>query len=251
MNSQRSREERIHERLQRGALPLAAPTAIIEATTNDAICYGCLEANADARIGDEAWHRLCALYWQGRSEAARGERIPHTAAGPGITPARSRWVIVVPVGRADQYAALRRRFGRSPWVDVVVDRRREERPQAVDRRTAHHDKTNQSSAPAFRLAYDLDGCNAYEATSPEAGRCPDCGVLVSLELPRFAEPPVRLELMLRHERTAHGVRHVGEVHSLSASGRILLSTRLLGRVNREDARGDADEGPHRLPPASP
>ena len=215
MNSQRLREQRIEERLQGGALALATPSDRVQATpTSDKVCHGCLEPNADARVGDQA--------------------------GPGITPARSRWVIVVPVGRADRYAALRRRFGRSPWVDVVMDRRRGERSPhdvggaVVERRAASRRKPVSNAptpAPRFRLAHQLEGCDVYEATSPESGRCPDCGVVVSLELPRFAEPPVRLELVLRHEPTAHGVRHVGECQSLSATGRVLLSMRLVGRVS--------------------
>ena len=243
MNAQRLREQRIEERLQGGALALATPSDRVQATpTSDKVCHGCLEPNADARVGDQPWHLLCGLYWQGRSEVVRSERIPHTPAGPGITPARSRWVIVVPVGRADRYAALRRRFGRSPWVDVLIDRRRGEQPPhdlggaMVERRTAPRRKTV-TNAPTpesrFRLAHQLEGCDVYEATSPESGRCPDCGVVVSLELPRFAEPPVRLELVLRHEPTAHGVRHVGECQSLSATGRVLLSMRLVGRVSSE------------------
>jgi hypothetical protein len=90
-----------------------------------------------------------------------------------------------------------------------------------------------TSAARFRLAHQLEGCDVYEATSPESGQCPDCGVFVSLELPRFAEPPVRLELVLRHEPTAHGVRHVGECQTMSATGRVLLSMRLVGRVSSE------------------
>jgi hypothetical protein len=243
MNSQRLREQRIEERLQGGALALATPSDRVQATpTSDKVCHGCLEPNADARVGDQPWHLLCGLYWQGRSEVVRSERIPYTPAGPGITPARSRWVIVVPVGRADRYAALRRHFGRSPWVDVVMDRRRGERSPhdvsgaVVERRTASRRKPVSNAptpAPRFRLAHQLEGCDVYEATSPESGRCPDCGVVVSLELPRFAEPPVRLELVLRHEPTAHGVRHVGECQSLSATGRVLLSMRLVGRVGSE------------------
>ncbi len=205
---------------------------------SDAPCHGCLEPAVDARGGDQLWHHLCALYWQGRSESVRSERIPHTPAGSGITPARSRWVIVVPVGQADTYAALRRRFGRSPWVDVVMDRRRGERRQhdgvvQIERRTARRRKAVANvptQEPAFRLAHQFEGCDVYEATTSESGRCRDCGVLVSLELPRFAEPPVRLELVLRHEPTVQGVQHVGEFQSLSATGRILLSTRLLGCV---------------------
>jgi hypothetical protein len=255
MNSQRLREQRIDERLQGGALALATPSDTVQATpTSDAVCHGCLGPNADARVGDQPWHQLCGLYWQGRSEAVRSERIPHTPAGPGITPARSRWVIVVPVGRADTYAAFRRRFGRSPWVDVVVDRRRTDACHGdagvptVERRTAPRRKGTRNPVPApeslFRLAHQLEGCDVYEGTFPESGRCPDCGVLISLELPRFAEPPVRFELVVQHERTAQGVRHIGELQSLSATGRVLLSTRLVGRVSREDVKGGRDEPRH-------
>jgi hypothetical protein len=171
-----------------------------------------------------------------------------------MTPARSRWVIVVPVGRADTYAALRRRFGRSPWVDVLMDRRRGERRHGdaglptVERRSSPRRKVVESPAHTgevlFRLVYQLDGCDVYEATTLESGPCPDCGVLVSMELPRFAEPPVRLELVVRHESTAHGVRHVGELQSSSATGRLLLSTRIVGRVSREPTTRNRHEPYH-------
>ena len=144
----------------RWGLGACAPSDSVQATpTSDRVCHGCLEPNADAPVGDLPWHRLCGLYWQGRSEVVRSERIPHTPAGPGITPARSPWVIVVPVGRADRYAALRRRFGRSPWVDVVRDRRRGERPPhevggaVVERRTASRRKTvTNASTPEPRFS---------------------------------------------------------------------------------------------------
>ena len=251
MSSQRMREQRIDERLQAGVLAFATASDRVEAApSSGAQCHGCQESNADARGGDQPWHHLCALYWQGRSEAVRSERIRHTPAGPGITPARSRWVIVVPVGLGDTYASLRRRFGRSPWVDVVLDRRRGERRQhdgvvPVERRTARRRiaaANGHTEEPAFRLAHRFEGCDVYEATTPESGRCPDCGVLVSLELPRFAEPPVRLQLVLRHEPAPQGVRHVGELQSLSATGRGLLSTRLVGCI-----AGAAD---HDLPAAA-
>ena len=109
------RELRIEDRLQAGDLALATPRDTLGATPpTDALCHGCQEPDSDARVGNQAWHQLCGLYWQGRSEAVRSDRIPYTPAGRGLKPARSRWVIVVPVGRAETYTALRRRFGRSP-----------------------------------------------------------------------------------------------------------------------------------------
>jgi hypothetical protein len=239
---QRVREQRIEEGLQVGTLVPARSFDTVQPTsTTDIPCLGCREPAADARVGEQPWHRLCALYWQGRSERLRGQRIPHTQWGAGITPARSRWVIVVPVGRAETYAALHRRFGRSPWIEVVIDRRRGERRHDqseahLERRTTQRRgavRDDPAGTTRFRLAYQVDGCDVYEATTPESGSCPECGVPVTFELPRFAEPPVRLELVIRHESTPTGSRHVGELQSFSPTGRVLLSTWLVGRTRTE------------------
>jgi hypothetical protein len=243
VSSQRIRERRIVERFHAGALALASPSDTVQSTPRGgAPCYGCLEPDADVHVGNRSWHALCVLVWQGRSETLRGHRIPHSQPGPGITPVRSRWVIVVPVGRPDTYAALRRKFARSPWVDVVMDRRRGERQPdggvvpAGERRTAGRRKTaapDPASEPAFRLAHRDDGREVYESTAPESGRCPECGALVSVELPRFVEPPVRLELLVRHEATRAAARHVVELQSLSPTGRVLVATRIAGQTRTE------------------
>ena len=241
MSSQRDREQRIVDRLHTGALPLAGPSDT--AHPNPRVtgrCYGCTEPEADVEVRDQPWHAICAIFWQGRSATLRDQRIPHTQPGAGFTPARPRWVIVVPVDRPDTYKALRRSFARSPWVDVVVDRRRGDRrqdgaaPQTVERRMAGRRTVEREPAegPAFRLAHRGPGSEVYESTSPESLNCPDCGALVSVELPRFVEPPVRLELVVLHEpvpaeRTA---RHVVELQSFSPTGRELLATRLAGRT---------------------
>jgi hypothetical protein len=61
-----------------------------------------------------------------------------------------------------------------------------------------------------------------------------CGATVSVDLPRFAEPPVRLELNVLHERVPPDrARHVVELQSLSATGRVLLATRLFARTGTE------------------
>ena len=103
-----------------------------------------------------------------------------------VIPERSRWVLVVRVDRPEVVPALRRTFAMSAWVDVVVDRRRSERRQdaarvAGERRVAGRRSADGDPAqtPPFRLAHRADGFEAYEATGPAPGRCPECGAMVS------------------------------------------------------------------------
>jgi hypothetical protein len=158
-----------------------------------------------------------------------------------VTPERPRWTIVTRVDRAEVYPTLARSFARSVWVAVVVDCRRGERRRhqevpEIDRRLAARRGSDQHPAQvqAFRLARKGDGFEIFEATGPEPGRCPVCGATVSVDLPRFAESPVRLELNVLHERVPPDrARHVVELQSLSATGRVLLATRLFARTGTE------------------
>jgi hypothetical protein len=60
--------------------------------------------------------------------------------------------------------------------------------------------------------------------------------MVSAEMPRFAEPPARLELAVVHEIIqADRARHVVEPQTLSATGRVLLASRLFIRTRSESA----------------
>jgi hypothetical protein len=150
-------------------------------------------------------------------------------------------MVVARVDRPDVYPALQRSFARSAWVMVVVDRRRTQRRQrqlgpALDRRRGGRRGSDQrrGPGPGFRLTHRGDGFEVYEATRLEPGRCPQCGTLVRVELPRFAEPPIRLELIVVHEPIAlDRVRHVVELQSLSATGRVLLASRLFVRPGTE------------------
>ena len=159
----------------------------------------------------------------------------------GVTPERPRWVIVTRVDRPEVYPKLQGSFAGSPWVEVVIDRRLGERRNgtsapARDRRLAGRRSTDQDPAqtPAFRLAHWGNGFEAYEATGPVPGRCPKCGAMVSVELPRFPEPPVRLEITVVHEPVQPDrSRHVVELQSYSATGRVLLASRLFARTRIE------------------
>ena len=136
---------------------------------------------------------------------------------------------------------LQRSFAGSPWVEVVVDRRRGERRHgttegAGEQRLAGRRSADQDPAqtPPFRLAQRGDGFEAYEATAPVAGRCTACGAMVSVEMPRFSEPPARLDLTMVHEAIPPGrARHIVELQSFSPTGRVLLTSRMFVRTGTE------------------
>lgn len=242
MNSQRAREDRIVERLASGALspesasdPAKAGRAPLKIQPGDGPCRGCDERAADIRVGDHLWHHLCFLFWQGRSEARR-ER---------VTPERSRWVIVAAANRPGTYPVLRSTFAGSAWVDVVIDRRQGDRRQRSPKHRAGDDRrvagrrsmdTDAAQVPPFRLAQQGDGFAVYEATDSVACRCPQCGAMVSVEMPRFVEPPVRLDLTVVHEPIQPDrARHVVDLQSFSATGRELLASRMIARTRTEPA----------------
>jgi hypothetical protein len=53
-------------------------------------------------------------------------------------------------------------------------------------------------------------------------------------MPRFSEPPVRLDLTVVHEPVQPDrARHVVELQSFSATGRVLLASRLFARTRIE------------------
>ena len=232
MSSQRARENRIAEKLTSGTLRPAPPDtpeavrASISKPGGENRCRGCDELQADSLVGDRPWHYLCFLYWQGRSETVRANDLSGIGGEQGLVPERSRWVIVVQADRPDRYAALRRNFAGSRWVDVVVDRRGAQPAQGGG--SAPETERRRS---AFRQARRGTDFEVYEATAPLAGRCPQCNETLSVELPRFAEPPVRLELSVVHENVPPDrARHAVELQSLSATGRVLLASRLFART---------------------
>ena len=152
-------------------------------------------------------------------------------------------MIVAQVDRADVYPGLQRNFAGSAWVEVVLDRRSLARRQGTvqpteDRRLAGRRSADRDPAQtlAFRLANRGDGFEAYEATGPVPERCAACGAMVSVELPRFAEPPIRLDLTVVHETIAlDRARHMVELQSFSATGQLLLASRLFVRTRTESA----------------
>jgi hypothetical protein len=160
------------------------------------------------------------------------------SASVPLDTARPRWIIVVNAARPELLASQRRTFQRAPWVEVLVDRRRGERrrgdelPEADrrlgDRRRREDDRTR---VPEYRLAHRGDGHDVFEANSLAGARCPECELMVRFEMPRFAEPPARLDLTVVHEtiQPKHA-RHFVELQSFTSTGRPLLASRVTGRA---------------------
>jgi len=141
--------------------------------------------------------------------------------------------------RPELYPRLCRSFnGLLSRVEVVLDRRRGERrgrrlQVAADRREGDRraGSGNGTGAAAFRLAFRGDGFDVYEATGLVPSGCVECGATVWFELPRFAEPPARLDLHVMHEFTQGSrAQHFVEVGAFTATGRPLLVTRTRGRA---------------------
>jgi hypothetical protein len=160
------------------------------------------------------------------------------SASESLDTTRPRWIIVVETARPEIFAGLRRTFQRSPWVEVLLDRRRGERrraneaPEAErrlgDRRRRDDDRTR---VPDYRLAHHGDGHDVFEANALAGARCPECALMVRFEMPRFAEPPASLELAVVHEtiQPKHA-RHFVELESFTSTGRPLLASRVTARV---------------------
>jgi hypothetical protein len=71
----------------------------------------------------------------------------------------------------------------------------------------------------------------YEATALAGARCPTCELTVRFEMPRFVEPPARLDLTVIHETVQpKHARHFVELQTFTSTGRALLASRVTARV---------------------
>lgn len=157
---------------------------------------------------------------------------------------RPRWVIVVRKDRAELHRTLHGAFERSPWVEVVLDRRRDVRRHdavlpEVERRMADRRATpgDPLRRATHRLAQSGDGFAVYEALGLAPAQCRTCSSTVWFEMPRFAEPPVRLVLNVEHETVQRKLaRHFVALSAFGATGRLLVSSRVAARVSTDPLR---------------
>jgi len=153
--------------------------------------------------------------------------------------AAPHWLIIVSRDRPEQYEKQRESFAAVPLVEVAFDRRQGERRQAggsvsFDRRRGERrcapSLREASPQATYRLIQHADGVLILQATHRVRARCPDCRVDLEFEMPRFAEPPSRLTMEVRHVRNGGvGVQHYVEAEAFKATGRSLLACRILAR----------------------
>jgi hypothetical protein len=152
-----------------------------------------------------------------------------------------RWTIVVRASDAQLYDKIRQRFMVAPWVAVILDRRRRDRRQGeglppVEQRLGERrsERRDPSLPRTHRLSQQQPGLAVYEQMDVEAATdCPTCRATIWFEMPRFSEPPFRLQLQVEHEDVAarHSRHHVS-IDAFGAAGRSILSFRTMARTAR-------------------
>ena len=90
--------------------------------------------------------------------------------------------------------------------------------------------------------YHSTHMDVYEVESPSVPAvCPECGMVLAFDMPRFAQPPAHVELVLHHTRGSETVAHGVEVHATGTSGQALLSCHLEARPYTWSIDGIADD----------
>jgi hypothetical protein len=153
------------------------------------------------------------------------------------------WIVVTHPDRPGLLDELAWRYRLVEWVEVLAERRRGDRRQRRESRQADlrlGDRRgvpgDQTTRPAYRLAFHGDGFDVYEATGHATARCPECGATVTFEMPRSVEPPARLDLQVAHDSVAvdqHRARHVVDLLMFAFSGKPLLASRCFARTRVE------------------
>jgi hypothetical protein len=149
------------------------------------------------------------------------------------------WLIIVSRDKPELYERLQESFSAAPLVWVIFDRRRGERRRAGGSAAAERRRSDRRRPPSvretspeatYRLIQHVDGVLVLQATQRVPARCPECQADLEFEMPRFAEPPSRLSMDVRHVRNGStGAQHYVEAEAFKATGRSLLACRILAR----------------------
>lgn len=152
-----------------------------------------------------------------------------------------QWLIVVQRYERELYKVLRQSFKEDAPVAVIYERRlRERRRGSIAPRGDRRRRDRRQRRPSASLyevkVLRVDEPQESDATlsgmaDAQAGPgaptkpCPECGLVLEFEMPRFPQPPSRLEVEAIHMVSASGIQHYVDIQAFTASGRPLLVQR--------------------------
>ncbi len=149
---------------------------------------------------------------------------------------KPRWLVIVPRDQRDLYESLRQGLKPDAPFHVILERRQGERRRSSgaspkgERRRAN--RRQQQPVGSFFVA-TIVRAEAMTRPSPLGAEptivntaCPACSAMLSFELPRFPQPPARLDAEVVHSGGVGGTQHYAEIQAFTVSGRPLL----IGRV---------------------
>lgn len=142
---------------------------------------------------------------------------------------KTHWLIVLQGNQRALYDALRASLKPDSPVTVMYDRRLRERRRGSDSPRGDRRRADRRQRRPSGWLYEGEVVRIVESPAPgpaasavPAGRaCAECGVELEFEMPRFPQPPARLEVETIHA----GGQHFVEIHAFTATGRPLLSQR--------------------------
>jgi hypothetical protein len=138
---------------------------------------------------------------------------------------RPRWLIVVEREQRELYELLRTSLRPDAPFDVVLDRRQGDAPgDAPERKEDRRRGNGAERAPAGLLFLRVALAGPVGATTLTRP-CPDCGLVPVFEMPRFPQPPARLEAEVVHAGPARD-QHYADIYAFTVSGRSLLVQRV-------------------------
>jgi len=115
------------------------------------------------------------------------------------------------------------------------DRRQGDAPVEPDRRwMERRHLLRRRARDQFRTLGYLFLYPTREFQKPQVGDytpafCPDCERVLDFEMPRFVEPPSRVDLEVSHILSGPGVKHLIDLEAFVASGRPLVACQIRAR----------------------
>jgi len=154
--------------------------------------------------------------------------------------AKPGWVVVVQSDQRDVYEHLRQQVDTAAFVPVL-DRRHTERRRDLDPSRPRHGPDRRRGRPVAWVypaaagspagaGVGVGAAEAEASPSTVTDTCRLCGTILEWELPRFPQPPARLDTKVLHLGQAlTDAGHAVEVEAFTASGRPILVHRAPAR----------------------